>query len=99
MLHNIRQTSLEAHDYVQSSGKAETQENMIINLMEDNRHLDFTSRELASTLSMETSTMAARVNSLVKAGKILEMTNRRKCSVSGITAAVLQLPPIQKQLI
>jgi DNA-binding MarR family transcriptional regulator len=96
---NMRETSLDAHDYVQSSGKAATQEMLIINFMDDNRHLDFTRRELAKALDMETSTMSARVNSLVKAGKVIEMSRKRKCSISGITAIVLHLPPRQQELI
>jgi len=99
MLHtNIRETSLDAHDIVQTSGKAGTQETMILNLMDDNRHLSFTRRELASALDMETSTMSARVNSLVQAGKVIELPHKRKCSVSGINAIALQLPAKQAGL-
>jgi len=95
---NMKETSLEAHDYVQSSGKAGTQEMAILNFMDENRHLDFTRRELAAALSMETSTMSARVNSLLTAEKLIE-PYKRKCTVSGLTVWALKLPPAQQELI
>lgn len=95
---NIRESSLNAHDYVQSSGKASTQENTILNFLRDNMHLSFTRRELAESLGMETSTMSARVNSLVKAGKLVELDHKRKCTVSKITAIALKLPTEQSEL-
>jgi hypothetical protein len=42
--------------------------------------------------------MSARVNSLVKAGKVIELTNKRKCTESGMKAIALQLPPMQAAL-
>lgn len=99
MLHtNIRETSLEAHDYVQSSGRSNTQERNILTLLNDNLHLNFTRREVAAALHMETSTVAARINSLVKAGELEEMPIKRKCNISGINAIALRLPAEQKAL-
>jgi DNA-binding MarR family transcriptional regulator len=95
--HIIRDTSLEAHDYVQQSGRATTQEQNILTLFNDNLHLTFTRREVAAALHMETSTVAARINSLVKAGA-LEEKPRRKCNISGINAIALRLPTEQGEL-
>lgn len=49
-----------------------------------------TRRELANNLHMETSTVAGRVNELIKLGLVNECP-KRKCQITGRTAYTLEL--------
>jgi DNA-binding MarR family transcriptional regulator len=95
---HMQPTSIAAYAHITELGKDEKQEQQILHVMGDNRHLDFTRRELAKIIGMETSTMSARVNSLVKKGDVIELSVKRKCTESGMKAIALQLPPIQAVL-
>lgn len=73
----IKSTSKNA--YFSIVGQEPTQFDKILASMESGR--TYTRRELAHRVGMETATMSARVNSLVKLGKIREL-GRKICAFS-----------------
>jgi len=75
----IRQTSLEAFKDLPVI-HVNRQEKAILKFV--NTRKDCTRREIAKALSMETSTVSARVNHMVKYG-VLDEYKKRKCRVSG----------------
>jgi predicted transcriptional regulator len=92
MLQNVRQTSIDTYHSLQS--KFGAQACKIMAFMKDNGHLTFTRREIAHALSLETSSVSGRVHQLVADGDLIELEEKRKCSVTGITSTVLSLPPL-----
>jgi DNA-binding MarR family transcriptional regulator len=87
---NVRPTSIDTYHSLKS--KFGAQACKIMAFMKDNAHLTFTRRELAECLELETSSVSGRVNQLVKDGDLIELTEKRKCSITGITAIALSLP-------
>lgn len=93
---NVRETSLDTYHSLQSKFGAQTCK--IMTLINDNPQHDFTRREIANQLSIETSSVSGRVNQLVHDGELIELPIKRKCSITGITAIVLRLPLVQEDL-
>lgn len=86
MLTDVQQTSIDAYHALKSSPKINAQEQKILNAMHIN--CVYTRHEIAKLTDMETSTVSARVNALIKAGKIL-VTGTRKCSITRVTVQTL----------
>jgi DNA-binding MarR family transcriptional regulator len=100
MLTNVRESSLEAFNAMQSLGKFGLQECRIMAFFKENAHRDFTRREIAHFLDMETGTVAARVNALIKTESLAERKDRRECEISkkNVTVVGLPLPTGQQKL-
>ena len=92
----VRQSSIDVYHSLQSKFGAQTCK--IMAFMNENPQHGFTRREIAKYLSIETSSVAGRVNELVKNGDLIELPVKRKCSITGITAIILQLPLSQSDL-
>jgi DNA-binding MarR family transcriptional regulator len=93
---SVRETSLNTYHSLQSKFGAQTCK--IMAFMNENPQHNFTRREIASYLSIETSSVAGRVNQLVNDGDLIELPIKRKCSITGITAICLRLPLSQSDL-
>ena len=90
---NVRPTSRAAYKEVKESGKVGRDEQLILDLML--RHWlqgNWTRREIADALSLETSTVAARVNDLIHKRFMLREDHKRPCSVTGKTVMTVRLP-------
>jgi DNA-binding MarR family transcriptional regulator len=94
----VRETSREVYQQMQELGRFGEQECKIMAFVRENCHLDFTRREISHYLDMETSTVSARVNALIKDGDIVERDSRRECSISKKNVHVIGLPLAQKTL-
>lgn len=79
---NVRDTSLEAYYTADLSQQAKSVFNYL------HAHQGMTRREIASGLGIDVSSVAGRINELVKAGSVAENI-QRKCSVTGRTAWAL----------
>ena len=77
---NMRQTSLDAYESEQPTFNA--QERCIMNLLTVYNPKTLTRRQIASKLGMETATVSARVNALLKKGAVAR-TPARRCPLSG----------------
>ena len=88
--------SFQAH---QSTGKASAQCARILAFIESNRHIEgWSIGEVAHFLSMEKSTVSARIKELLDAGQ-LEAKPNRKDRRSGITVRPVGLPAVgQREL-
>lgn len=79
---NVKDTSREAYSSLslfESESKLSKMQEAIINQMQYDK--EYTRKELAVKTGMETSTIAGRVNELVKSGAI-EIVGKKKCPIS-----------------
>ena len=79
---NVKDTSREAYSSLslfESESKLSKMQELIINQMQYDK--EYTRKELAFKTGMETSTIAGRVNELVKSGAI-EIVGKKKCPIS-----------------
>lgn len=78
---NVKETSKIAYKEVIKSGKALSQKERILNSMTD--YVTYSLRELKRKIGdIEMSSICARVNSLKKEGKVVELSPRQ-CNISG----------------
>jgi DNA-binding MarR family transcriptional regulator len=94
MLTNVRPTSIDTYRSLQANFGAQTFK--ILAFLHANKHRDYTRREIASYLKIDTSSVSARVNKLVKDEVLIEIETKRKCSITGVTSFALSLPEAQK---
>lgn len=93
---NVRESSISTYHSLQSKFGAQTCK--IMAFIHANPDANFTRREIANQLSIETSSVSGRVNQLVHDGDLIELPIKRKCSITGIMAIVLRLPLVQEDL-
>ena len=89
----IRATSLAA--YADTATARATQESAVYQYIADNPAI--TRREIAAALGIETASVSARVNALIKAGQIVE-SGQRKDSITGKKAYILAVPCIMTKI-
>lgn len=92
----VADTSINAFHQHRACGALHTQENLILGFI-STQGGDWSIGELALRLSMQKSTVSARINDLLKFG-ILEPAPKRKDAISGITVRPVRLPPAQREL-
>jgi DNA-binding MarR family transcriptional regulator len=91
MFDRVRETSRDAfHDH-RESGKSAQQRNRILAFIKS-RGGDWSIGELAQALTLQKSTVSARVNELLNDTKELVKKTRRKDRISGITIRPVGLP-------
>jgi DNA-binding MarR family transcriptional regulator len=94
MLTNVRPTSIDTYRKLQATFGEQTFK--IMAFLHANKHRDYTRREIASYLKLDTSSVSGRVNKLVHDGDLIELETKRKCSITGVTSFALSLPEAQK---
>lgn len=92
----VKETSLNAY-YNVALPRAKTQFDLILKVMEEGKL--YTRRELHHLTGIETSTISARVNSLVKKGKIREVGNKRDPYTGVMVEALAKVTGVQLKLI
>ncbi len=83
----IKQTSLDAYIELKCNGKIQAQQKEILAKMIPAN--EYTRRELAVLTKIETSTISARVNSML--GTLIGVTGKRKCRISGRNVESIQM--------
>lgn len=90
MTHNIRSTSMEAYFDLLQSGQLQEQEYLIVSFLHTvgatrARHINTwrSRKQIAKKLGLDTSTVAGRVNRLVKNKILEEDAHRSPCPISG----------------
>jgi hypothetical protein len=91
---NVRESSIECFHGQQA--RFDKQSQQIIDYIKANPTKAFTRREIAVALSIDTSSVAGRVNKLVTDKELHELP-RRKCSISKIMAHTLMIPRKQPE--
>lgn len=87
----VRPSSLEAYAEVKATGKAGNQEQAILDwLTQVNRAVS--RRQIHAGTGIETSTVSARVNALIKRGAVHESAERYPCPITGIRVHLVELP-------
>jgi predicted ArsR family transcriptional regulator len=94
---NVRETSRDSLLIHQMTGKSAQQRNRILAFIKA-RGGDWSIGELAQALTLQKSTVSARINELLNDTKELVEASRRKDRISGITIRPVAIPPIQKAL-
>lgn len=94
---NVRETSRDSLLAHQVTGQSAQQRNRILAFIKA-RGGDWSIGELAQELTLQKSTVSARVNELLNDTKELVEAPRRKDRISGITIRPVAIPPIQKEL-
>lgn len=95
MLTDVRGSSLEAYSVLTESGREQTQCQRVLSYIES--HAGCHRREIADGLGLPTATVSARVNALLKQGKVVE-GERHRDPVTGIHTYTL-IAPAQRRLI
>jgi len=80
----IADTSIESFLDHRASGKLQAQQRLVMLSIHAGYRPDWSLREIGKVVKLDTSTVSARVNELIKLG-YLERCERRKCSVTGKT--------------
>lgn len=93
MFQNVRETSREAFRDHRGSGKSAQQRNRILGHIKSCGG-DWSIGELAQALTLQKSTVSARVYELLNETKELVEKTRRKDRLSGITIRPVGLPPV-----
>lgn len=93
----IQPTSIEAFRDHQESGKSAQQRNRILQFIKA-RGGDWSIGEIAQALTLQKSTVSARVNELLNRTRELVEAEKRKDKVSGITVRPVKLAPGQMEL-
>lgn len=91
-----QQTAIDAFYSHVSGGKAGQQQKRVMDFI-DARGGDWSIGEISKAISLEKSTVSARINELLEVGQLVEKP-RRKDRVSGITIRPVGLPTAQKVL-
>ena len=90
-----RDTSIAA--YHAMAPRLSNQQQRIVEWLARNCHKTWTRREVAAAIGMETATMSARVNALMKLGIVIE-SGTKVDPVTGLEVGALTLPPFQADL-
>lgn len=91
----VRDTSVAA--YHAMAPRLSNQQRKIVQWLAFNCHKTWTRREVATAIGMETATMSARVNALMKLGIVVE-SGTKIDPVSGFEVGAITLPPFQSDL-
>ena len=91
----VTQTSLHSYDALKASG-FKGQHSAICSRME--RGKVYSRRQVAKVCGLETSTVAARVNDLVKFGQVVEV-GTIKCPITGKHVGAIKLADAQGELL
>lgn len=94
---NVRETSRNSLLAHRMTGQSAQQRNRILAFIKA-RGGDWSIGELAQELTLQKSTVSARLNELLNDTKELVEATRRKDRLSGITIRPVGIPPIQKEL-
>lgn len=94
---NVRESSRDALHIHRVSGQSAQQRNRILAFIKA-RGGDWSIGELAQELTLQKSTVSARINELLNDTKELIEAPRRKDRLSGITIRPVAIPPLQKEL-
>lgn len=94
---NVRETSRNSLLAHRMTGQSAQQRNRILAFIKA-RGGDWSIGELAQELTLQKSTVSARLNELLNDTKELVESTRRKDRLSGITIRPVGIPPIQKEL-
>lgn len=94
---NVRETSRNSLLAHRMTGQSAQQRNRILAFIKA-RGGDWSIGELAQELTLQKSTVSARLNELLNDTKELVEATRRKDRLSGITISPVGIPPIQKEL-
>jgi DNA-binding MarR family transcriptional regulator len=97
MLRSVQQSSIEVYYDEVIGSKESAQESKILSYL--SRVKRATGRMIANELGMETSTVSARVNDLVKNGKAFRELSLNECPVSERRVHWIYLQPQQQRLI
>jgi hypothetical protein len=92
---NVTYSSLAAYDHIKAHITGECHRKILAVMLDE---LIYTRKQIARMLSMETSSIAGRVNELVEMGEI-EVCGQIRCPVSGRMVEAIKLAPLQKELI
>ena len=97
MLTNVATTSADAYHAICRDGSLTRQQTQIMSVIEHGA--DYSGREIARMLGMDTSTVAGRLHDLCAAG-VLEVALVRPCSHSGVNVEPVRRPagPAQRGL-
>lgn len=94
----VQTTSSDAYRTHRGSGQAAQQRNRILDFIKG-RGGDWSIGELAQILTLQKSTVSARLNELLNDTKELVERPKRKDRISGITIRPVGLPPVgQKEM-
>lgn len=91
----VRSTSIDA--YRAMAPRLSNQQQRIVEWLARNCHKAWTRREVATAIGMETATMSARVNALMKLGIVVE-TGTKVDPVSGLEVGAVTLQPFQADM-
>jgi Fic family protein len=99
---HVRDSSIDAYYSPDNLKRFTNQHKDILEIFHNNPKRDFTRKEIAKLLHLETSTVSARINELVHVLFVLEeLPEKRHCSISKINVYALRLikqPTAQREL-